>query len=57
MAGLTTVHVVGGAYTDQSMLDTTAEELRQFMRDNFESNFCKSKTPSTPYSRRLFVNG
>ncbi|KAF2649421.1 NAD(P)-binding protein [Lophiostoma macrostomum CBS 122681] len=30
---------VGGAYTDQSMLDTTTEELRQFMTQNFESNF------------------
>ncbi|KEY63847.1 hypothetical protein S7711_11495 [Stachybotrys chartarum IBT 7711] len=30
---------VGGGYTEKSMIDTTTEELRQFMTHNFESNF------------------
>lgn len=34
--------LVGGGYTDQSMLETTTEELHEFMKCNFESNFCKS---------------
>ncbi|KAF2269103.1 NAD(P)-binding protein [Lojkania enalia] len=30
---------VGGNYTEQGMLETTTEELRQIMNQNFESNF------------------
>ncbi|WYZ45787.1 hypothetical protein EsH8_IX_000012 [Colletotrichum jinshuiense] len=30
---------VGGGYTEKTMLETTTEELREFMTHNFESNF------------------
>jgi NAD(P)-dependent dehydrogenase (short-subunit alcohol dehydrogenase family) len=35
------LHVVGGGYTEKAMVDTTTEELREFMKHNFESNFCE----------------